>query len=213
MTEKYKELQELIMKGQSDKVKEMVSSLLDNGNDPADIIRDGIISGMFIIGGKFASGEMYIPEVMASANAANVGTAILRPMVVGDKTADMHIGKIVLGTVQGDLHNIGKNIVAMLFESVGFEVVDLGVNVPAEKFVTAVKQEQPNILGLSALLTTTMIEIRNVIDALKEAAVRDKVRVMIGGAPITQEFANQVGADGYAPDGPSAVDRAKELMD
>ena len=213
MAAKYKELQELIMKGRTDKVKEMISSLLDNSNDPSDIIRDGIIGGMSIVGEKFSSGEMYIPEVMASANAANVGTAILKPMVVEDKISTMHIGKIVIGTVKGDLHNIGKNIVSMLFESVGFEVVDLGVDIQADKFVTAVMQEHPNILGLSALLTTTMPEIKNVIDALEEASVRDKVRVMIGGAPITQRFANSVGADGYAPDGPSAVDRAKELMD
>ena len=159
------------------------------------------------------TGEMFIPEVLASANAVNEGMAMLRPLVVGDKMSTFYRGKVVIGTVEGDLHNIGKNIVAMLFESVGFEVVDLGVNVPADKFVTAVNQEQPNILGLSALLTTTMPRMKDVIKALEEASVRDKVRVMIGGSPITQKFADSIGADGFAPDAPSAVDKAKELMD
>jgi len=155
---------------------------------------------------------MFIPEVLASAKAMSGGMELLKPLIVAEELSTIHTGKVVIGTVQGDLHNIGKKIVSMILESGGFTVVDLGVDIPADKFVEAVKQEQPNILGLSALLTTTMPRMKDVIKALKEAGVRDKVRVIVGGAPITQDFADSIGADGYAPDAASALDKAKQLL-
>ena len=208
----YEELQELIITGQKDEVKGMVNTLLKSGKAPMEIISDGLIGGMNVVGVKFKSGEMFIPEVMASAHAMKEGMDIVKPLVIGDATSSFLIGKVVMGTVEGDIHSIGKNIVAMLLESEGFEVIDLGAEVPAARFVEVVKQEQPKILGLSALITTTMLRMKDVIEALKEAGFRERVRVMIGGAPITQGFANSIGTDGYAPDGPSAVAKAKELI-
>ena len=208
----YEELQESIIAGQKDKVKEMVNTLLDSDTAPIEIISEGLIGSMSIVGQKMKSGEMFIPEVLASAHAMNEGMGMLKPLITGDESSSLFASKALMGTVQGDLHNIGKKIVSMILESGGFTVVDLGVDIPADKFVEAVKQEQPNILGLSALLTTTMPRMKDVIKALKEAGVRDKVRVMVGGAPITQDFADSIGADGYAPDAASALDKAKQLL-
>ena len=208
----YEKLQESIIAGQKDKVKEVVNTLLDSGNAPMEIISEGLIGSMSIVGQKMKSGEMFIPEVLASAHAMNEGMGMLKPLITGDEASSLYASKVLIGTVQGDLHNIGKNIVSMILESGGFTVVDLGVDIPADKFVEAVKQEQPNILGLSALLTTTMPRMKDVIKALKEAGVRDKVRVIVGGAPITQDFADSIGADGYAPDAASALDKAKQLL-
>jgi len=167
---------------------------------------------MSIVGARWKAGELFIPEVIASAHTMSEGMGILKPLIIGVESSSFNLGKAVMGTVQGDVHNIGKNIVAMLMESNGFEIIDLGVDVPASKFVETAIQEKPKILGLSALLTTTMHCMKEVINALKEAGVRDKVRVMVGGAPVTQDFADTIGADGYAQDGPSAVDKAKELL-
>jgi len=208
----YEELQESIIAGQRDKVKEVVNTLLDSNTAPIEIISEGLIGSMSIVGQKMKSGEMFIPEVLASAHAMNEGMGMLKPLITGDESSSLFASKALMGTVQGDLHNIGKKIVSMILESGGFTVVDLGVDIPADKFVEAVKQEQPNILGLSALLTTTMPRMKDVIKALKEAGVRDKVRVIVGGAPITQDFADSIGADGYAPDAASALDKAKQLL-
>jgi len=208
----YEELQESIIAGQRDKVKEVVNTLLDSNTAPIEIISEGLIGSMSIVGQKMKSGEMFIPEVLASAHAMNEGMGMLKPLITGDESSSLFASKALMGTVQGDLHNIGKKIVSMILESGGFTVVDLGVDIPADKFVEAVKQEQPNILGLSALLTTTMPRMKDVINALKEAGVRDKVRVIVGGAPITQDFADSIGADGYAPDAASALDKAKQLL-
>lgn len=208
----YEELQESIIAGQRDKVKEVVNTLLDSDTAPIEIISEGLIGSMSIVGQKMKSGEMFIPEVLASAHAMNEGMGMLKPLITGDESSSLFASKALMGTVQGDLHNIGKKIVSMILESGGFTVVDLGVDIPADKFVEAVKQEQPNILGLSALLTTTMPRMKDVIKALKEAGVRDKVRVIVGGAPITQDFADSIGADGYAPDAASALDKAKQLL-
>ena len=173
-----------------------------------EILSDGLLCGMSIVGKRFKACEIFIPGVLASAHAMSAGFELLKPVIAKDKLADVYAGKVVIGTVQGDLHNIGKKIVSMILESGGFIVVDI----PAEKFVEAVEQEQPNILGLSSLLSTTMPRIGDVIEALKRNNVRDKVRVMIGGAPITQAFADSIGADGYAPDAVSALDTAKQLL-
>ena len=207
----YEELQELIITGQKDKVAAAVKTLLDSGKAPMDIIKEGLTAGMNVVGAKFKSGDMFIPEVMISAHAMKEGMDILKPLVVGESTS-LSTKKAVIGTVEGDIHTIGKSIVAMLMESSGFEIIDLGIDIPAAKFVEAVKKEQPEILGMSAMLTTTMSRMKDVIDALKEASLRDKTRVMVGGAPITQDFADSLGADGYAPDASSAVEKAKALI-
>ncbi len=208
----YEELQESIIAGQEDKVKGEVSALLERGNSPMEIISEGLISGMSVVGQKMKSGEMFIPEVLASAKAMSGGMELLKPLIVAEELSTIHTGKVVIGTVQGDLHSIGKKIVSTILESGGFTVVDIGVDVPTDKFIETIKQEQPNILGLSALLTTTMPRMGEVIEALKRSNLRDKVRVMVGGAPVTQGFADKIGADGYAPDAVSAVDKAKELL-
>ena len=207
----YEELQELIITGQKDKVAAAVQTLLDGGKAPMDIINDGLTAGMNVVGVKFKAGDMFIPEVMISAHAMKKGMDILKPLVSGESSA-LSAKKAVVGTVEGDIHTIGKSIVAMLLESSGFEIIDIGVDIPAAKFVEAVQKEQPVILGMSAMLTTTMSRMKDVIEALKAAGLKDKTRVMVGGAPITQEFADSIGADGYAPDASSAVEKAKALV-
>lgn len=207
----YKELQEAVISAQQDKVKEVVGLLIDRGNDPLEIISEGFIGGMSIVGQKMKAGEMFIPEVLASAQAMRQGMEILEPLIVGEKKSSA-VGKVVIGTVKGDVHNIGKNIVSMMLETAGFAIVDLGVDVPVDKFAEAVRRENPNILGLSALLSTTMPQMKEVIEALKRSDLRDKVKIMVGGAPVTQGFASSIGADGYAPDAGSAVDKAKQLI-
>jgi len=207
----YEELQELIITGQKDKVAAAVKTLLDSGKAPMDIINEGLTAGMNVVGVKFKAGDMFIPEVMISAHAMKEGMDILKPLVAGESSS-LSTKKAVVGTVEGDIHTIGKSIVAMLLESSGFEIIDIGVDIPAAKFVEAVQKEQPVILGMSAMLTTTMSRMKDVIEALKAADLKDKTRVMVGGAPITQEFADSIGADGYAPDASSAVEKAKALV-
>ena len=207
----YEELQELIITGQKDKVTTAVKTLLDSGKAPMEIINDGLTAGMNVVGVKFKAGDMFIPEVMISAHAMKEGMDILKPLVAGESSS-LSTKKAVLGTVEGDIHSIGKSIVAMLLESSGFEIIDIGVDIPAARFVEAVKKEQPVIVGMSAMLTTTMSRMKDVIEALKEASLRGKTHVMVGGAPITQEFADEIGADGYAPDASSAVEKAKGLI-
>jgi len=165
---------------------------------------------MSIIGEKFKKNEVYVPEVLIAARAMHAGMDVLKPKLI--ESGVKNIGKIVMGTVQGDLHDIGKNLVEMMLEGAGFEVIDLGTDVSADKFIEAVKEHQPNIIGMSALLTTTMVNMVEVIKALDVAGLRDKVKIMIGGAPITQNYADQIGADGYSPDAASAVDKAKTFL-
>jgi len=205
----YEKLQEYVITGDEDKVKELVNSLLDKGRSPTEIISEGLIRGMAVVGEKMKTGEMFIPEVLASAHAMSKGMELVKPHIVGKIT---YAGKAVMGQVEGDVHSIGRKFVGMLLESGGFEVVDIGEDVPANKFVEAVKREQPNILGLSALLTTTMPRMKEVIEALKDSNLKDKVLVMVGGAPVTQGFADSIGADGYAPNAILAVDKAKQLL-
>jgi len=209
---KYEELQELIVTGQKDKVAAVVKTLLDSGKAPMEIINDGLTGGMNVVGAKFKAGDMFIPEVMISAHAMKEGMDILKPLVAGESSS-LSAKKAVLGTVEGDIHSIGKSIVAMLLESSGFEIIDIGVDIPVARFVEAVQKERPAIIGMSAMLTTTMSRMKDVIEALKEASLRDNTRVIIGGAPITQEFADSIGADGYAPDASSAVEKAKTLIE
>jgi len=163
-----------------------------------------------VIGIKFKNNEIYVPEVLIAARAMHAGMDVLRPKLV--ETGVKNIGKFVIGTVKGDLHDIGKNLVKMMLEGAGFEVIDLGVDISPDKFVEAVKEHQPNVLGMSALLTTTMVNMPEVIKALESAGLRDKVKVMIGGAPLTKNYADQIGADAYSPDAASAVEDAKSFI-
>jgi len=196
--------------GDAEKVSEFVRRALQEDIVPKKILEEGLIQGMSIIGEKFKKNEVYVPEVLIAARAMHAGMDVLKPKLT--ETGVKNIGKVVMGTVKGDLHDIGKNLVKMMLEGAGFEVIDLGVDVSEEKFVEAVKAHQPNIVGMSALLTTTMVNMPEVIKALEAAGLRDKVRVMVGGAPITQNYADQIGADGYSPDAASAADKAKAFL-
>lgn len=206
----YEELCQEVVNGNEANVKELTKQLIDAGSDPLEIINKGLIAGMDVVGPRFKSGEMFVPEVLMCAKAMGAGVEIVKTTMDG---ADMpSIGKIVIGTVEGDLHDIGKNLVAMMLESSGFTVVNLGIDLSVDQFVAAVKEHNPDILGLSALLTTTMIHMKEVIEALKEEGLKDEVKVIIGGAPISQSFADEIGADGYAPDAAVAADLCKELI-
>jgi len=204
-------ISEALQSGRAEKVRELVKQALNEDIIPKKILEEGLIRGMSIIGEKFKKNEVYVPEVLIAARAMHAGMDILKPKLT--ETGVKNIGKVVMGTVQGDLHDIGKNLVEMMLEGAGFEVIDLGIDVSDEKFVEAVKEHQPNIVGMSALLTTTMVNMVEVIQALEVAGLRDKVKIMIGGAPITQNYSEQIGADGYSPDAASAVDKAKTFVD
>ncbi len=204
------EISEALQRGDAGKVEELVRLALQEKLTPKDILENGLIKGMNTIGVKFKNNEVYVPEVLIAARAMHAGMGVLRPKLV--ETGVRNIGKVAIGTVRGDLHDIGKNLVKMMLEGAGFEVVDLGVDVSADKFVSAVKELQPDIVGMSALLTTTMVNMVEVIKALKSAGLRDKVKVMVGGAPVTQNYAEQIGADGYSPDAASAAEDAKSLV-
>lgn len=203
-------ISEALQSGRAEKVRELVKQALNEDIIPKKILEEGLIRGMSIIGEKFKKNEVYVPEVLIAARAMHAGMDVLKPKLI--ETGVKNLGKVVMGTVTGDLHDIGKNLVEMMLEGAGFEVIDLGVDVSAEKFVEAVKEHQPNIIGMSALLTTTMVNMVEVIKALDVAGLRDKVKVMVGGAPITQNYANQIGADGYSPDATSATDKAKIFL-
>lgn len=188
-----------------------VKAALAAGNDPGKILGEGMIAAMAKVGKMFECGDVYVPEMLVAAHAMQAGLKELKPYLVAANIKP--IATIVLGTVQGDLHDIGKNLVGMMLEGAGFAVVDLGVDVPPEKFVSAILEHQPRLIGLSALLTTTMPMMAITIDSLKEAGVRDSVIVMVGGAPVTQQYANQIGADVFASDASAAASRAKALIE
>jgi len=203
-------MSEALQRGDAEKVEELVRKALEENLTPKKILEDGLIKGMDIIGAKFKKNEVYVPEVLIAARAMHAGMDILRPKLT--ETGVKDIGKVVMGTVKGDLHDIGKNLVEMMLEGAGFNVIDLGVDVSADKYVEAVKDHQPDILAMSALLTTTMIYMGEVIKALNDVGLRNKLKIMVGGAPITQDYADQIGADGYSPDAASAVDKAKVFI-
>jgi 5-methyltetrahydrofolate--homocysteine methyltransferase len=205
----FQTLIDAVKKGDVAEVTTLVEQGLAEEIDPQLILDDGLLKAMNEVGVRFKNNEVFVPEVLIAARALNAGTAVLKEKI-GDNASK--IGKVVIATVSGDLHDIGKNLVKMMMESVGFDVIDLGVDVTAEKIVEAVKANGADIVALSALLTTTMAYQRTVVDALKEAGIRDKVKVMIGGAPTTQEFCDAIGADGYTADAPSAADKARELL-
>jgi len=205
-----KALAEALIVGNAPKVKEMTEAAIAEGLHPAIIVNEGLIAGMSVIGQRFKNNEIYVPEVLIAARAMHAGLNLLKPLLAEKKVQPL--ARIILGTVKGDLHDIGKNLVAMMLEGAGFEIIDLGIDVSPEKFVEAVRTHQPQHLAMSALLTTTMPSMKDTIEALKTAGLRDQVKVMIGGAPVTQNYADQVGADGYSPDAASAVELAKALM-
>lgn len=200
------EISELLQKGKANEVKELAQKGLDEGLSAKSILEEGLMPGMAIIGDKFKKNEVYVPEVLIAARAMNAGIEVLKPHMADSDVSNK--GTVVLGTVKGDLHDIGKNLVKIMMEGKGMNVVDLGIDVAPEKFVEAVKENSANVVACSALLTTTMTEMENVVKALEEAGVRDNVTVMVGGAPVTQSFCDSIGADRYAPDAASAADEA-----
>ncbi len=202
------EISEQLQKGKANEVKELVQKARDEGMAGREILNEGLMSGMGIIGEKFKKNEVYVPEVLIAARAMNAGIDVIKDLLAED--SDDAKGKVVLGTVKGDLHDIGKNLVKIMMEGKGLEVVDLGIDTPAEKFVEAAKENGANIIACSALLTTTMTEMENVVKAAEEAGYRDKVKIMVGGAPVTQSYCESIGADIYAPDAASAADAAVE---
>ena len=206
----YAELAQSVIAGQMDQVKGQVTSLIAAGNSPLEIVSEGLIAGMDVVGVRFKAGDMYVPEVLMSAKSMSGGLEIVKPLIaVADQKSN---GKILIGTVKGDLHDIGKNLVGMLIESGGFEVINMGVDVSAEDFIKAIIEHEPDIIALSALLTTTMPVMKDIIELLKEEGLRKKVKVIIGGAPVSTDYSDTIGADGYAPDAGSAVELCKQLL-
>ncbi len=197
--------------GDRETVARLTQEGLGRAVDPKALIFKGLIPGMDVVGEKFRRNEYYVPQVLLSARAMYAGLDLLKPLLTASGTAD-YLGRVVIGTAQGDLHDIGKNLVAMMLEGAGFKVLNLGRDVAPEAFVAAVEEHQANIVGISALMTTTMPAMKRTIDALIKAGLRDRVKVMVGGAPVTQAFANEIGADGYAKDSTLAVVKAKELV-
>jgi len=198
-----------LYEGEEEKVRELVQEAVDDGIGASEVLQGGLIAGMDEVGKDFKAGDLFVPEVLIAARAMHAGMSVLRPLLVEGDTPGG--AKYVIGTVKGDLHDIGKNLVKMMLEGAGFETVDLGTDVEPQAFVDAVREHNPAVLGMSALLTTTMVQMKATIDDLIEASLRDSVKIMVGGAPVTQAFAKDIGADAYAPDAASAVDIAREL--
>ena len=202
-------IKENVMKGQGPKVSELTQAALDEGTSVEKILSEGLIAPMTVVGEQFKKEEIYLPEVLFTARAMQAGMDVLEPLMVGAGVEP--IAKIALGTVKGDIHNIGKNLVGIMLKGAGFEVIDLGIDVPAEKFVEAAKEGVP-LIGMSALTSTTMLAMKPVIEALEAAGLKEQVKTMVGGAIVTQAYADRIGADSYAPDAVSAVAKAKELL-
>ena len=206
----YEDLAAAVLKGDDAHVKSLTQGLIDSGKDLLEIINQGLISGMDVVGARFKKGEMFVPEVLMAARAMSEGINLVKPHIA--ETDIPSLGKVLVGTVKGDLHDIGKNLLAMMMEGAGFTVVNLGVDIAPEKFVEAAKEQQADMIAMSALLTTTMLAMKDTIELFKEEGIRDKVRIIIGGAPISQEYADEIGADGFAPDAATACDLAKDLL-
>lgn len=210
MSSEIEKIFEGILDGNSKLVVEMINQAIEAGIAPASILNDGMIAAMAEVGKLFEEGEYFVPEMLIAARAMQKGLDVLKPYLSEDDVQSP--GKVVIGTVKGDLHDIGKNLVAMMLEGAAFEVIDLGTDVSPERFIEAAKSNNAQIIAMSALLTTTMPNMKNTIEALKEVGMRDKVKVLIGGAPITQSYADQIGADGFAEDASRAVAKAKILL-
>jgi len=198
---------EALCEGSMEKVKELTQKALNEGESPEKVLKGGLIPAMDRIGSRFRNNEIFIPEVLIAARAMHAGLGVLKPILAKSTTSTTT--KVVIGTVKGDLHDIGKNLVGMMLEGAGFEVVDLGIDVPPEKFIQSAKENGAKIIGMSALLTTTMMQMKTTVEKIKAEGL--KVKTVIGGAPVTAEFAKQIGADGYAPDAASAVSTIKEI--
>ncbi len=200
-----------LMAGDDKKITEQVTQAMEEGIPSTRILDDGLIAGMNVVGARFRNHEMFLPEVLLSARAMTAGVALLKPLLIAEDVPSR--GKVVLGSVQGDLHDIGKNLVGIMLEGAGFEVVDLGVDVPPEKFVEAAVSEEASVVGLSALLTTTMDVMKSVVDLVGEEGLSNQMKVIVGGAPLSEEFARSIGADGYAYDAANAVERVLSMVE
>lgn len=208
--ENLEEIKISVIEGNISRTEKAIKKSLESGMDPLKIIQDGLVSGMNVVGPRFKAGELFVPEVLMSAKAMHVGMDLVKNKIVDIELNSS--GKVMIGTVKGDLHDIGKNFVAIMLESSGFDVINLGVDITPEKFAEAIKEHKPQVVGMSALLTTTMLEMKETIDYLEEKGLRDKVKIIIGGAPVTADFATEIGADGYAPDGGSSVELVNDLL-
>lgn len=204
------QIKEAVIAGNHTRTTDLSKQAVEEGIGPDSIIQDGFIAAMTVVGDKFRRNEIYVPEMLIAARAMKSGLEVVKPLLVGGEVKAL--AKVVLGTVKGDLHDIGKNLVAMLLEGAGADVIDLGVDVPPEKFVESVNTHQPQFVGMSALLTTTMPTMRETIEALEQAGIRRNVKVLVGGAPVSQKYADEIGADGYGANASEAVDRIKELL-
>jgi 5-methyltetrahydrofolate--homocysteine methyltransferase len=201
---------EALIEGNAPQVKQLTEKALSSGVAPLDIVNEGLIKGMDVVGTKFRTMEISVPEVLISARAMHTSLEILKPLLSEHEIESK--GTFMIGTVKGDIHDIGKNLVGMLMEGAGFEVIDLGVDVPAQAFVQKIEEHHPDIVGMSALLTVTMQEMETIIKAIQVKGLRTQVKVMVGGAPVTQEFADKIGADAYGEDARDAVEKAKLLL-
>lgn len=208
--ENYAELQDCVISGQKDRVGQLTQAFLDNGKSAKEILDEGLIPGMAVVGKKFQEGEYFIPEMLLSARALNVGLDLLKPLLEASDVKP--VAKVLIGTVKGDIHDIGKNLVSIMLRGGGFEVIDAGVDVSPEKFVALARESSVDIIGLSALLTTTMTSMKDTVEAFESDGSRNKVKIMVGGAPLTTEYAEKIGADGYAPNASVAVEMARKLV-
>lgn len=210
LEELYLQMQDDLYDGLKEEIPTQVQEALSRGQTPQQVLDDGLVAGMDIVGVDFRDGILFVPEVLMAANAMKAGMEILRPLLT--ETGVARVGKALVGTVKGDIHDIGKNLVAMMFEGAGFEVINLGINIDADQFIAAIREHEPDIIGMSALLTTTMPYMKVVVDAIGEEGLRDEVYVMVGGAPVTENFAREVGADAYGRDAAVSVEIAKSYM-
>lgn len=206
----FEELSKSVISGNLAKVKKQTQALIDEGVSPLAIINQGLIAGMTVVGARFKNGEMYVPEVLVAARSMAAGIELVKPLLTDQSMPSA--GKVLLGTVKGDLHDIGKNLVGMMLESRGYTVINAGMDISPEKFVQEIRAHKPDVLGMCALLTTTMLHMKDTIELMKEAGIREQVKVIVGGAPLSQDFADEAGADGYAPDAASAVDLCNRLL-
>ncbi len=205
-----KEIFEAVLAGNKNETEDKVKKALDENVGPEEILKGGLIAAMSEVGERFERGDYYVPEMLVAARSMQAGLALLKPLLMEANVKPA--GRVVFGTVKGDLHDIGKNLVAMMLEGAGYEIIDLGADVSPGQFAEAVREHSPDIVGMSALLTTTMPEMKNVIEALEDMGIRDRVKVIIGGAPVTQEYATKIGADGFAPDASRAVALVRQLQ-
>jgi 5-methyltetrahydrofolate--homocysteine methyltransferase len=206
----YEQIADEVRKGNAEAAGKLIAQALDSGESAEHILYDGLVEGMNIVSEKFKNNECFIPEVLVSAKAMNQGLEMLKPRLAAAKVEPR--GRVVIGSIQGDLHDIGKNIVGMLLQGAGYEIIDLGADVPVHKFVEAARERRADVVGMSSLLTTTMVNMGSVIEGLSGEGIRPDVKVIIGGAPVTSAFAAQIGADGYAPDAASAIDLVDGLL-